>query len=117
MMLRPVLLINSDFDSQPPAAAMCPPPINSDIESDMLIKARAMCLNIAQILLRVIETNMNAQNNSLPPPWYTVFCKPKLGDLNIRARILTDLPENRHSYMCRCLVNSLDIFSITRHTL
>lgn len=82
MMLRPVLPTISDSESQsqnqnqnqPLTTFLDATSTSSNIEHDMLLKARAMCVNVAQKLLHIIESSMCATESPLPPPWYTVFC-------------------------------------------
>ncbi|GAD91859.1 hypothetical protein NECHADRAFT_77081 [Paecilomyces variotii No. 5] len=76
MMLRPVLSIISDTDNQNQSATSFLDEAlstSSNIENDMLLKARAMCVNIAHELLRTIESSMRVTESLLPPSWYTVF--------------------------------------------
>lgn len=76
-MLRTVLPIVSDPENQnnPLSNSLDAASIGSNIEQDMLLKTRATCVDAAQKLLRIIESNIYVTESLLPPPWYTVYCK------------------------------------------
>lgn len=96
MMLRPVLPVIGDPENnlQETVASLDTASFSSNIELSMLLKARTMCMNVAQKQLRIIESGMHYQECPLPPPWYTVFCKspffsyPDLGIILIQNSFL-----------------------------
>lgn len=103
MMLRPVLYTLCDLSGDSNDATESDS-IEFIMRHGMLVRLANSCVNVARELVHLIAGNVHTHPDSLPPPWYSVFCKSSL-----RQGLLP--PLSSICSVANCAMTYVDIYS------
>jgi hypothetical protein len=74
-MLLPVLSVLLDTSRQPGIETPKDDSMGSNVRHDMLFRAAKLCLSVTKDLVNLITKKAESAPESLPAPWYNIFCK------------------------------------------